>query len=178
VCGVWLCGAGTARFVTRRWRGLPQQARAAAVAAAAAATPAEQSRQSVPSEHTDHSDPAPPSSHWLSSFEKHVLVQAPNVVKPHRVPHAFLQFPCASAKSQHSSGSPEQKLHGTEPVPSVQNRPLYVASVQEPPELGGPQSVQSVPRLQVENSDPGPPSSQSRSFASQHVFEQVCVTGE
>ena len=157
VCGVWLCGAGTARFVTRRWRGLPQQARAAAVAAAAAATPAEQSRQSVPSEHFEYSDPAPPSSHSLSSFKKHVLVQV--FIVRHRVPHALLQFPCASAKSQHSSGSPEQKLHGTEPVPSVQNRPLYVASVQETL----PQSLQSVPRLQTEYSDPGPPSSQSPS---------------
>ena len=126
------------------------------MAAAAAATPAEQSRQSVPSEHTDHSDPGPPSSHWSSSFEAHVLVQV--FIVRHRVPHAFGQFPCASAKSQHSSGSPEQKLHGTEPVPSVQNRPLYVASVQEPLEL--PQSPQSVPKLQREYSDPGPPSSQ------------------
>ena len=36
---------------------------------------------------------------------------------------------------------------------------------------GGPQSKQSVPRLQYENSDPGPPSSQSPSEGQLQVFE-------
>ena len=40
----------------------------------------------------------------------------------------------------------------------------------------GPQSTQSVPRLQAVYWAPGPPSSQSPSEAQLHVFEQVCPT--
>ena len=39
----------------------------------------------------------------------------------------------------------------------------------------GPQSVQSVPRLQFENSAPAPPSSHEPSEAEEHVSEQVCA---
>ena len=52
--------------MTRRRRGLPQQARAAAVAAAAAPTPAEQSMQSVPIGHQFVLAPGPPSSQFGS----------------------------------------------------------------------------------------------------------------
>ena len=41
-----------------------------------------------------------------------------------------------------------------------------------------PQSLQSVPKLQKVNSAPGPPSSQSPSVASLHVFEQYWLYGE
>ena len=39
----------------------------------------------------------------------------------------------------------------------------------------GPQSVQSVPRLQSVHSDPGPPSSHQRSLAYTHESKQVCA---
>ena len=41
--------------------------------------------------------------------------------------------------------------------------------------IRGPQSVQSVPRLHVENSDPGPPSLQTPLEAKVHVSVQVCA---
>ena len=41
--------------------------------------------------------------------------------------------------------------------------------------IRGPQSVQSVPRLHVENSDPGPPSLQTPLEAEVHVSVQVCA---
>jgi len=41
--------------------------------------------------------------------------------------------------------------------------------------IRGPQSVQSVPRLHVKNSDPGPPSLQTPLEAEVHVSVQVCA---
>jgi hypothetical protein len=41
--------------------------------------------------------------------------------------------------------------------------------------IRGPQSVQSVPRLHLENSDPGPPSLQTPLEAKVHVSVQVCA---
>ena len=41
--------------------------------------------------------------------------------------------------------------------------------------IRGPQSVQSLPRLHVENSDPGPPSLQTPLEAKVHVSVQVCA---
>ena len=41
----------------------------------------------------------------------------------------------------------------------------------------GPQSVQSVPRAQLRNSEPGPPSSQSPSEAQLHVSPQRTTLG-
>ena len=41
--------------------------------------------------------------------------------------------------------------------------------------IRGPQSVQSVPRLHVDNSDPGPPSLQKPLEAKVHVSVQVCA---
>ena len=45
-------------------------------------------------------------------------------------------------------------------------------------DIRGPQSVQSVPRVQSEYSAPAPPSSQRPSEAKLHVSEQVCALEE